>query len=144
MTDGISEFPENASDVNWNLLQEFYVKSHPLIRDVNDDDIAHLHFGLVELMSEAKAVHHLLDMIDVPHGYSIDTRDIDARTLVAVMGMLNLRERLARIKSWHACETGHGGLVGDYCVECRCRWPCETYRMANGEPKDCTDTGKTW
>lgn len=41
-------------------------------------------------------------------------------------------ERLDRITSWHARESGPGGMVGDYCRECGNRWPCDTRRMAEG------------
>lgn len=123
-----SGFPDSA-DMNWEILQQFYDKPHPLIRDI---DTTGLHFGIVELLYEAKAVHHLLDLIGVPPGYSLDTEDIDARTLVAVRGTMTLRERLARISDWHARETGPAGTVGDYCTECGHRWPCDSRRMADG------------
>ena len=123
-----SEFPDPA-DVNWELLKDFYEKPHPLIRDIDTSD---LHYGVAEVLLEAKAVHHLLDLAEVPRGYSMDTRDIDARTLLAVRGMMTLRERLARISDWHARETGPAGTVGDYCTECGHRWPCDTRRMADG------------
>lgn len=41
-------------------------------------------------------------------------------------------DRLQRIAAWHSRETADGGLVGDFCVECRHRWPCDTNRMAKG------------
>jgi hypothetical protein len=41
-----------------------------------------------------------------------------------------LQLRLDRIATWHCRESAGGGLVGNYCVECRDRWPCDTYRMA--------------
>lgn len=124
-----SEFPADAAEVNWELLNDLYAKPHPLICDI---DTTGLHFGVVEVLTEAKAVHHLLDLIGVPHGYGVDTRDIDARTLVAVRGMMNLRERLSRIADWHARESGPAGTVGDFCTECGRRWPCDTRRMADG------------
>lgn len=123
-----SEFPD-PEGMNWELLQQLYGKPHPLIRDI---DTTGLHYGIVELLLEAKAVHHLLDLIDVPHGYSADTRSIDDRALLAVRGVMTLRERLARISGWHARETGPAGTVGDYCTECGHRWPCDTRRMADG------------
>lgn len=123
-----SEFPQ-PGDINWELLKTLYDKPHPLIRDI---DTTGLHFGIVELLYEAKAVHHLLDLADVPRGYSLDTRAIDNRTLVAVRGLMTLRERLSRISGWHARETGPAGTVGDLCIECGHRWPCETRRMADG------------
>jgi hypothetical protein len=131
----MSEFPASASasDVNWELLNKFYERPHQLIRDI---DTTGLHSGIVELLAEAKAVHHLLDLIGVPHGYSLDTRGIDARTLVLIIGMGNLRERLSRIKTWHARETGPAGMVGDFCIECVSKWPCKTYQMAEGTWQD--------
>jgi hypothetical protein len=123
-----SEFPDPA-DVNWELLRELAGKPHPLLRDI---DTSGLHYGIIEVLHEAKVVHHLLDLADVPRGYSMDTRDIDSRTLLAVRGMMTLRERLARISDWHARETGPAGTVGDYCTECGQRWPCDTRRMADG------------
>lgn len=41
-------------------------------------------------------------------------------------------ERLSRISGWHARETAPGGMVGDYCIECGHRWPCDTRKMADG------------
>lgn len=123
-----SEFPPR-DEVNWELLKKLYDRPHPLIRV---GDTTGLHYGIVELLYQARAVHHLLDLAGVPHGYSLDTRAIDDRTLLAVMAMGNLRERLARISGWHARETGPAGTVGDYCTECGCRWPCDTRQMADG------------
>ena len=45
-------------------------------------------------------------------------------------------ERIDRIISWHSRETADGGMVGDYCVECGQRWPCDTRRMAEGVYED--------
>jgi hypothetical protein len=132
-----SEFP-GPEDMNWELLGELYAKPHPLIRDI---DTSGLHYGIAEVLLEAKAVHHLLDFAGVPRGYSGDTRDIDARTLLACRGMNTLRERLARISAWHERETGPAGTVGDFCVECGHRWPCDTRRMADGVYVDEDDDG---
>jgi hypothetical protein len=123
------EFPPR-DQVNWGLLKELYDRPHPLVN--NEMDMTGLHFGIVELLYAAKAVHHLLDLAGVPQGYSLDTRGIDNRTLLAIMAIGNLRERLARISGWHSRETGPAGTVGDYCTECGHRWPCDTSRMADG------------
>lgn len=45
---------------------------------------------------------------------------------------LDNSERLDRITTWHARETGPAGTVGDYCTECAHRWPCPTRKMADG------------
>lgn len=42
-------------------------------------------------------------------------------------------DRLQRIATWHGRESGPAGMVGDFCVECGTRWPCDTRRMADGE-----------
>jgi hypothetical protein len=137
-----SEFPGPA-DMNWGLLQELYDKPHPLVNnrwtpppDVEDPG------WLIEMFTEMRAVHHLFDLANVPRGYSIDTRDIDCRALLAVRGIMTLRERLARISGWHERETGPAGTVGDYCTECGHRWPCDTRRMAGGVYED-EDDGPT-
>lgn len=134
-----SGFPDSA-DVNWELLKELYDKPHPLIR-VNDAVTSGLHYGVTEVLYEAQAIHHLLDLIGVPPGLSLDTRDIDTRVLVAVRGYLTLSERLSRVSAWHARETGPAGTVGDYCTECGHRWPCDTRRMADGVYVDEDDGG---
>ena len=131
-----TEFPM-PDDMNWELLKELYDRPHPLIRDT---DTTGLHYSIAEVLHEAKVVHHLLDLADVPPGYGMDTCDIDARTLIAVRGMMTLRERLARISGWHARETGPAGTVGDFCVECDHRWPCDSRRMADGTYGDDGET----
>lgn len=123
-----SEFPPR-NQVNWELLKKLYGRPHPLLHDI---DTSGLHYGVAEVLLEAKAVHHLLDLAGVPHGYSLDTRTIDSRTLLAIMALGTLRERLARISGWHARDTGPAGTVGDLCIECGHRWPCDTRRMTDG------------
>lgn len=54
----------------------------------------------------------------------------DVPALVA--GLLAVCDRLDRIAAWHAREKGPAGTVGDFCVECGKRWPCDTRRMAEG------------
>jgi hypothetical protein len=128
-----SPFPSASADINWELLKELYVKPHELIRDADPDGVdKDLHYGFIELLDEAKAVHHLFDMIGVPRGYSLDTRAIDDRALVAVRGFLTLQERLGRISERHCRETGPAGTVGDRCVECGQPWPCDTRQIADG------------
>ena len=121
-----SEFPPRG-EVNWEILKELADRPHPLYRVVDTDNIY-----LTETMYCVLVSHHLLDLAGVPHGYSVDTRTIDCRVLLAIMAMGNLRERLARIAGWHERETGPAGTVGDFCTECGHRWPCDTRRMADG------------
>lgn len=126
-----SEFPD-PDDVNWSLTSELAVRPHPLVNNEWRPPQVEDPGGLIETFLEMRTVHHLLDLAGVPRGYSIDTCDIDARTLLAVRGIIKLRERLSRISGWHERETGPAGTVGDYCIECGHRWPCDSRRMADG------------
>ena len=138
-----SPFPSVSADINWELLKELYAKPHKLIRDADPDGVdKDLHYGFIELLDEAKAVHHLLDMIDVPHGYSLDIRNIDDRTLIAVRGFLTLQERLDCLSGRHCRETGPAGTVGDRCAECGRPWPCDDRRIADGTYSDEDDSGE--
>jgi hypothetical protein len=120
-------------EVSWGLLRELAQRPHPLLKPGGaSGDTSDLHYSVVEVLHEALTVHHLLDMAGVPQGYSVDTTSIDCRTLIAIIGIGNLRERLDRISGWHARETGPGGTVGDFCTECGHRWPCDSRRMADG------------
>ena len=130
-----SEFP-GPGDVNWGLVNELAVKPHPLVNNEWQPPEVEDPGWLTEMFYEMRAVHHLLDLAGVPRGYGIDTRDIDCRVLLAVRGLMTLRERLARISDWHERETGPAGTVGDYCTECGHRWPCESRRMADGTYAD--------
>lgn len=58
----------------------------------------------------------------------------DLRTLQAEA--FRAGDRLQRIATWHARETGPGGLVGTDCTECGNIWPCGTYKMATGTYTD--------
>jgi hypothetical protein len=136
-----NEFPAPGSEINWSLIAELESKPHPLLYPERPVEAARaagteLHFGVVEVLYEARAVHHLLDLAGVPQRYSLDTGDIASRMLIAVLGMGTLRERLARISGWHERETGPAGMVGGFCTECGHRWPCETRRMADGTYSD--------
>lgn len=130
------EFPPRGQ-VNWNILRELEDRPHPLMNNqwqTTAEGSERLH--QIESFHKMRNVHHLLDLAGVPHGYSLDTRAIDDRVLLAIMAMGNLRERLARISAWHARETGPAGTVGDYCTECGHRWPCDSRRMADGTYTD--------
>lgn len=135
-----SEFPNPGSDISWDLLRELHDKPHPLFHDRHDlpDDL----WTVQEVLCSAITVHHLLDLAGVPHRYSLDTADIGSRTLIAVLGILTLRERLDRIAGLHARETGPAGMVGDFCVECGHRWPCETERITGGADTDPDSEGE--
>jgi hypothetical protein len=151
MSEPVSEYPSDPSQVNWELLKELAEKPHPLYdpfrliallmdghpRPVTIEGITAS--NIVEALSDVLESHHLLDLIGVPHGLSWDTRELDARVLVAVLGHMELGKRLDRIASWHARETGPAGMVGDFCICCGDRWPCGTRRMADGTYADDDD-----
>jgi hypothetical protein len=125
----VTEFPVSAREVDWKQLQDLYGRSHPLIRDADPAGLdKNLHFGLIELLDEVKAAHHLLDKAGVPHGYGMDTRAIDCRVLVTVMALENLRRQLADVRaenerlrtrltaargSWRQERNGNGRTVHD-------------------------------
>jgi hypothetical protein len=141
-----SEFPAPQSEINWPVVQELAGKPHPLLYPERPVDAARaegreLHYGVTEVLYEARAVHHLLDLAGVPQHYSADTGDIASRTLIAILGMGTLRERLDRIAGWHERETGPARMTGDFCTECGHRWPCDTRRMAEGIYRDPEDGG---
>lgn len=124
------------TEINWKLLQDLAVKPHPTLNSDYSCD-CHNHCG--EIVEEARAVSHLLDMAGVAPGTRVYDRYIDARVFLAVVEMNSLRDRLGRITTWHARETAEGGMVGDFCTECGERWPCDTRRMADGTHEDLAD-----
>lgn len=145
----VSEYPQQGSEVNWGLLHELAEKPHPLydpFRLIKRLMVAEpvtiegmTASNIVEALDNVLVSHHLLDMIGVPHGLSLDTRDLESRVLLAVRGHMALDERLGRISDRHARETGPAGTVGDFCTECGHRWPCDTRRMADGAYADDED-----
>lgn len=132
------------SEINFPLLGELAKKPHPLLNIVDDalygaeigGAFTNCSGGVGETMQEARTAHHLLDMIGIPQGKGYSS-DLDARTFLAIREVMGLRERLDRIATWHARETGPSGTVGDFCTECGERWPCDTRRMADGTHEDC-------
>lgn len=114
------------SQINWPLIDALKGKPHPNLPNPGPPDLP---LGVGEVLQEARIAQHLLDMIGIPLGAGYG-RDLDARTYLAVRRMGDLEERLARISAWHDRESGPGGLVGDRCVACGEKWPCETRRMA--------------
>ena len=124
--------------INYRLLERLAVRPHPLLNIAEDFETQIREIPLAwtgEVFTEARTAHHLLDMIGIPHGEGY-AQHLDARTWQAVMAVNGLRDRLDRISMWHSRETAEGGMVGDFCVECGLRWPCETRRMADGSHKD--------
>jgi hypothetical protein len=146
----VSEYPQ--SGVDWEILKELAERPHPLydpfrlialLMEPHPEPVTIPGItasNIVESLCDVLESHHLLDMIGVPHGLSLDTRELDARVLLAVRGHMALSGRLDRIAGWHARETGTAGTVGDFCTECGHLWPCETRRMADGNhPDDCDE-----
>lgn len=118
-----------SAEINWTLLGELHTKPHP---NMNHVPPSGLPLGVGEVLQEALAAQHLLDLAGIPQGERIYDRDLDARVFLAVAEINALRERLDRIGAWHARETGPAGTVGDLCVECGQLWPCDSHRMAEG------------
>jgi hypothetical protein len=51
-------------------------------------------------------------------------------------------DRLKRLSAWHSRESGSGGLVGDFCVECGNRWPCDSRKLADGTYTEADEAGR--
>jgi hypothetical protein len=130
-----AESAANRERINWTLIQSLYAKPHPNQNHRHERCCDNEPLGVGEVLQEALAAQHLLDLAGIPIGRH-DDRDIDARVWLAVELIGDLRDRLARIESWHSRETGPGGMVGDYCTECAELYPCSTRRMAQGTYKD--------
>lgn len=106
-------------DVNWALLKRLENKPHPSVEDISKDNV----------------IHHLLDLAGIPKVLDHND-DTDARVYLAATTINRLKERLDRIISWHSRESAGGGMIGDFCVECGNRWPCDTRKMAEGTYSD--------
>jgi hypothetical protein len=120
-----------STEVNYDLLTKLAVKPHPLLNIADDaEDQTSSPWG-GEVFQEARTVHHLLDMVGIPHGRGY-AQNLDSRTWLAIAQIIKMRGQLDRIATWHSRETADGGMVGDYCIKCGDRWPCETRRMADG------------
>jgi hypothetical protein len=126
------------SEINYELLARLGTQAHPLllIADDFEKQIREIPLAWVgEVFQEARTSHHLLDLVKIPHGTSYEN-DLDSRTYLAVRRIQELEERLDRIIAWHSRETAPGGMVGDFCVECGLRSPCDTRQMAEGNYND--------
>ncbi len=132
--------------VNWTLIESLAVKPHKHLNIVEGGQYGLLVNGVFdnacngvgEVMQEARIVQHLCDLAGVPEGWSYSAH-IDARVFLLMTSLFAARERLDRIVSWHSRESGPGGMVGDYCIECGHVWPCDTRRMAEGSYVDTED-----
>lgn len=130
------------TEINYTLLTKLASRPHPLLNIAEDFEKQLRETPpewLGEVFTEARTAHHLLDIVGIPHGAGY-AQDLDARTWLAITEIIKLRERLDRIAGWHSRETAEGGMVGDYCIECALRWPCETRRMADGSHEDLSRT----
>lgn len=126
--------------INWDVIERFALKPHRQLQITCGETLicehGHDHQpGTGEVLQEARVVQHLCDLAGVPEG-SGDSATIDARVWQLVVEAQELAVRLERIAAWHARESGPGGTVGDFCLECGARWPCDTRRMAEGAGDD--------
>lgn len=129
------------AEINYALLKQLAEKPHPLLNIAEDfeEQIRTIPIAwTAEVFEEARTAHHLLDLVGIPHGEGY-AQDLDSRTWLAVSALIAARGQLDRIASWHRRETADGGMVGDYCVECGLRWPCDTRRMSDGTHEDLAD-----
>lgn len=112
------------TDVNWLLLSELLLREHP-------NEAAEL-----EPRQALRITHHLLDLAATPRllltgeagGERVEL-SAEERTYLAVRALLDLRGRLDRLRDRHVRETGAGGTVGTFCVECGSPWPCSTREL---------------
>ena len=124
-----------AGIVNWTLIQELRAKGeHPHQRGAQPG-VEYPSIGVAEVLDEAVAAQHLLDLAGVPNdkGYA---GDLDARVYLLVVRYNQAMNRLSRIATWHSRETGPGGMAGSFCNDCGHLWPCDTRRMADGTVPD--------
>lgn len=116
------------------LHPETWTIPHTHYNDVRTNDCGHdLHVGWLEVAQEVENVQQLMDHLGIPDGLPQGKGDADWRVAEAVLRLTDAQERLFRIAQNHSRETGPAGTVGDFCVECNWRWPCPTYRFANGD-----------
>jgi hypothetical protein len=129
--------------INYELLKRLAEKPHPLL-NIADDLEAQIRQTPIawtgEVFTQARTAHHLLDLAGIPQrqGGRVYASDLDSRTWLAVTALGKARGQLDRIATWHSREEFEGGLVGDHCIECGTRWPCDTRRMADGSHEDLT------
>lgn len=123
------------TDINWTLIQELATKPHKHLNIKADCQFTCTTHGddhwIGEVEQEARTVQHLLDLAGIPEGEGYSA-NIDARVWLLSSRVRGVEERLVRIAAWHSRETAGGGMVGDFCVECGTKWPCDTQRMATG------------
>lgn len=127
--------------INWVVLTELADKPHPLLNIAEDFEKQIRETPLAwmrEVFTEARTVHHLLDMVGIPHGQAY-AQDLDARTYLAIAEILKMRRQLDRITSWHSQAVEDEGMISGLCNECGDPHPCETRRMANGSHEDLTE-----
>lgn len=119
------------TEINYDLLATLAVQPHPLL----NPKVCDCHHWCGEINQEAKVSHHLLDMVDIPHGAGY-AQNLDSRTFQLVVRYHELGERLSRIAGWHRRMDGPAGTFDSYCTECGMKWPCDTRRMADGTHED--------
>lgn len=130
-----------SDEINYSLLGELATKPHPLLNIADDFETQIRETPIAwtgEVFEEARTAHHLLDIVGIPHGTGY-AQHLDSRTWLAIIQINKLRGQLDRIAAWHSRETAEGGMVGDFCIECETRWPCDTRRMADGTYEDPDD-----
>lgn len=126
-------------EINHDLLAHLADRPHPLLHIAEDFEAQIREIPLAwtaEIFVEARAAHHLLDLVGIPGDPMGRTSHLDARTWLAANEIVRLREQLERLSSWHSRAMGPGGMVDDHCSECGHIWPCESRQMAEGSHPD--------
>lgn len=134
------------TEINYALLRQLAEKPHPLLNIANDFETQIREMPPAwagEVFQQARSAHHLLDLAGIPQRQEghVYASDLDSRAWMLVTAHQKLQDRLERIASWHSRETAEGGMVGDCCIECGLRWPCDSRRMADGTHEDLSATG---
>ena len=92
---GVSDSPfPGRGEVDWSVLEDLAFKPHPLVNNGWTAPDPDTHYA-GEMFAEIRNAHHLLDRAGVPHGYSMDTRDIDCRVLLLVLAFEKLSGEIA-------------------------------------------------
>lgn len=83
-------------EIDYDLLEKLAVRPHPLLHI--EDDWAEQLRGIPpewtgEVLFQARNVHHLLDMAQIPRGISYAS-DLDSRACLAVLELIDHRREL--------------------------------------------------
>lgn len=84
-------------EIDYRLLTALSEKQHPLLNIADDFEKQIREIPIAwtgEIFTAARTAHHLLDLADIPHDFGYAS-DLDSRTYLAVMELIELRRQLA-------------------------------------------------